>query len=70
MMGIMKAKKKEIKLVNLADLGVSAADFPQKMTITKFSLPSSRKGGIKVSGEAAEAAKELARILREEAKVI
>lgn len=70
MMGIMKAKKKEIKVLTLADLGMSAVDLPRKMSITKFSLPSPRKGGMKFSGEAADAAKELARILREEAKVI
>lgn len=70
MMGIMKAKKKEIKILTLADLGMSLADLPQKMTVTKFSLPSSRKGGIKITGEAADSARELARILREEAKVI
>lgn len=70
MMGIMKAKKKEIKVLTLADLGLSAADLPKKMEIRKYSLPSPRKGGIKVPGEAAEAARELARLLREEAKVI
>jgi len=70
MMGIMKAKKKEIKVVTLADLGMNAADLPGKMTVLKFSLPTPRKGGVKISGEAADAAKELARLLREEAKVI
>lgn len=70
MMGIMKAKKKEIKILTLADLEVSAADIPRKMTVIKYSLPSPRKGGVKVSGEAADACKELARLLREEAKVI
>jgi len=70
MMGIMKAKKKEIKILTLADLGMSDADIPKKMNIKKFSLPSARTGGKKVPGEAAEAAKELARLLREEAKVI
>lgn len=70
MMGIMKAKKKEIKVLTLADLGMSVTDLPKKMNITKYSLPTSRKGGVKVSGEAAVAAKELARLLREEAKVI
>lgn len=70
MMGIMKAKKKEIKVLTLADLGTSAAGLPKKMTVTKFSLPTPRKGGLKVTGEAADAARELARLLREEAKVI
>lgn len=70
MMGIMKAKKKEIKVLTLADLGISTSDLPKKMSVTKYSLPTPRKGGVKVSGEAADAAKELARLLREEAKVI
>lgn len=70
MMGIMKAKKKEIKILTLADLGLSAVDLPRKMSITKYSLPSPRKGGKKVPGEAADAARELAKLLREEAKVI
>jgi electron transfer flavoprotein beta subunit len=70
MMGIMKAKKKEIKILTLADLGLSAADLPKKMNVVKFSLPTPRKGGVKVSGEPVDMAKELARILREEAKVI
>ena len=70
MMGIMKAKKKEIKILTLADLGLSAADLPRKMNVTKFSLPSARTGGKKVQGEAADVARELARLLREEAKVI
>lgn len=70
MMGIMKAKKKEIKVMSLADIGISAAELPGKMNVLEYSLPSPRKGGMKITGEAADAAKELARILREEAKVI
>jgi electron transfer flavoprotein beta subunit len=70
MMGIMKAKKKELKALSLADLGISAADLPRKTTVVKFSLPSPRKSGVRIAGEAADAAKELARLLREEAKVI
>lgn len=70
MMGIMKAKKKELKVISLADIGISTAELTAKMKTLKYSLPSSRKGGIKISGEPADAAKELARILREEAKVI
>ncbi len=70
MMGIMKAKKKEIKVMTLADLGLTVADLSEKMTVLKLSLPAPRKGGVKISGEAADAARELARLLREEAKVI
>jgi electron transfer flavoprotein beta subunit len=70
MMGIMKAKKKEIRVLTLADLWLSAADLPQKTSVMKFSLPGARKGGVKITGEAADAVKELTRLLREEAKVI
>lgn len=70
MMGIMKAKKKEIKILTIADLGISAAELAPKMSITKISLPSPRKGGKKVTGESVDVARELARLLREEAKVI
>lgn len=70
MMGIMKAKKKEIKVMTLADLGTSSAELTGKMKTLEYSLPSPRKGGIKITGEPADAAKELARVLREEAKVI
>ena len=70
MAGIMKAKSKELKKLTLADIGIEASELSRKMSIPKFSLPSPRTGGKVVSGEAAEAAKELARLLREEAKVI
>lgn len=70
MMGIMKAKKKEIKMLTLADIGISMADLPGKINVLEYSLPSPRKGGIKITGEAPDAARELARLLREEAKVI
>ncbi|MGI6751826.1 MAG: electron transfer flavoprotein subunit beta/FixA family protein [Anaerovoracaceae bacterium] len=70
MMGIMKAKKKELKVVTLADLGLNAGDLAAKMGVTEFSLPQPRTAGVKIQGEAADQAKELARLLREEAKVI
>jgi len=70
MPGIMKAKKKELKVITLADIGISATDLPIKMCVQKISLPNPRKGGKKIPGEAAEAARELARLLREEAKVL
>lgn len=70
MMGIMKAKKKELKVVTLADLGMNAGDLAAKMAVSEFSLPPARTAGVKVAGEPNEQAKELARLLREEAKVI
>ncbi|MHB1653076.1 MAG: electron transfer flavoprotein subunit beta/FixA family protein, partial [Desulfitobacteriaceae bacterium] len=65
--GIMKAKKKELKTLTLADLGMSGA---AKMKVEKFALPAARQGGRKIPGDAAEATRELARLLREEAKVL
>jgi len=68
--GIMKAKKKELKTFTLADLGLSAGDLAPKMNVQKYTLPQPRKAGQKIPGEAAQAAHELARLLREEAKVL
>jgi len=70
MSGIMKAKKKELAVVTLADLGLSADDLAPKAKTTKFDLPAPRTAGKAIPGEAADQAKELARLLREEAKVI
>ena len=68
--GIMKAKKKPLKTLTLADLGLTAADLAPKMTVGKFTLPDARKGGIRIPGEAAQAAQELVKLLHEEAKVL
>ncbi|MEA4902074.1 electron transfer flavoprotein subunit beta/FixA family protein [Desulfitobacterium sp.] len=68
--GIMKAKKKPLSTIKLADLGLNISDLAPQNRVTKFTLPVPRKGGKKLPGEAAEAAHELARLLREEAKVL
>lgn len=68
--GIMKAKKKPLTVLKLSDLGLNASDLAAQAKVTKFTLPIPRQGGRKLPGEAAEAARELARILREEAKVL
>jgi electron transfer flavoprotein beta subunit len=70
MKGIMMSKKTEIAVLGLSDIGLSAADVAAKMSVPKYSLPSPRAGGKVIPGEAAEAAKELARLLREEAKAV
>jgi electron transfer flavoprotein beta subunit len=69
MMGIMKAKKKEVLTKSLADLGFEGGLKP-KTSEPKFSLPEARKEGKVVPGEPPEAAHELARLLSEEAKAI
>ena len=68
--GIMKAKKKPLQTLALGDLGLAAGDLAPKMTVGKYTLPIARQAGKKIPGEPAEAAKELARLLHEEAKVL
>jgi electron transfer flavoprotein beta subunit len=71
MPGIMKAKKKEMKTVTLADLGLNAADFAPKMTAPVYSLPEARKAGVVIAGEEPiDAVKKLVKLLHEEAKVV
>ena len=65
---IMKAKKKEIKMLKAADVGASDAD--QKLRYKNFQLPPPKQAGKKISGDAPAQAKELVRLLHEEAKVI
>lgn len=65
---IMKAKKKEVKSLKMADVGVSDSD--QKMKMKNLQLPPPKQAGKKVAGDVAVQAKELARLLHEEAKVI
>lgn len=71
--GIMKAKKKEIKKVALADLALEAADVGEagsKIDILKYHPLPERPAVKMIGGEAPDAAKELVKLLREEAKVI
>lgn len=67
--GIMQAKKKPVDKLTLAELGVAAED-PQKVVWEALELPPARKDGRLIEGSPEEAAQELARLLREEAKVI
>lgn len=72
--GIMKAKKKEIKSVKVADLGLDPNDVGKagaKTQILKMYSPPQREAGKIIEGETAEeTAPKLAKLLREEAKVI
>jgi electron transfer flavoprotein beta subunit len=65
---IMKAKKKEVKMLKAADVGASDAD--QKIRYRNFQLPPPKQAGKKIAGDPAAQAKELVRLLHEEAKVI
>ena len=70
--GIMAAKKKPLDVKSPADLGLDAAELAAgpRVVWESLELPPSRKAGRRIEGEPKEAAKELARILREEARVI
>ena len=69
MMGIMKAKNKELKVVTLADLGAGEG-WTKKTGELVFTMPEARKAGVKIQGEPADSARELVRLLTEEAKAI
>jgi len=66
--GIMGAKKKEIKDVKAADLGVAAQ--PSELTTVKLEALPARPPGRIIPGEVKDAVKELVRSLREDAKAI
>lgn len=73
MKGIMQARKKEIKQLTLADLGLTpdaVGAAAAKVKVTSYSLPPARKAGRILEGEPEEQVRELVRLLREEAKVI
>jgi electron transfer flavoprotein beta subunit len=70
----MKAKKKEIKSIKVADLGLNQAEVGAagaKTKMLKMTSPPARKAGTMIKGESAEeTAPQLAKLLREEAKVL
>ena len=70
--GIMQAKKKPIDTKGPADVGLDAAALSKggQLVWEALELPPPRSGAKMVDGSAEEAAVELARLLREEAKVI
>ena len=65
---IMKAKKKEIKALKMADVGTSAND--QKLRFKNFQTPPAKQAGKKISGDPAQQVAALVKMLHEEAKVI
>ncbi|MGB8424873.1 MAG: electron transfer flavoprotein subunit beta, partial [Desulfobacterales bacterium] len=65
---IMKAKKKEIKQLTMADLGIST-DTPQSELVKLEKVPE-RSGAKIMNGTVRQAVEELVRILKEEEKVI
>jgi electron transfer flavoprotein beta subunit len=68
--GIMAAKKKPVQVLDAAGLGLDAAALAPKTRVTKLELPPPRPPVRMIQGDAAAQAKELVRVLHEDAKVI
>jgi electron transfer flavoprotein beta subunit len=70
--GIMQAKKKPITTKQPSDVGIEDAELgTEKMLVWEsLELPTERGGGKLIDGDPEEAARELVRLLHEEAKVI
>jgi electron transfer flavoprotein beta subunit len=68
--GIKAAKKKDIPVVKLDDLGLGPDELVSKVTVTGLDAPAQRQCGKVLTGDPAETVRELVRFLRTEAKVI
>jgi len=68
--GIMMAKRKEIPVFSLQELGLEERDLVPQLEIIKMASPPPRKAGRKIEKEPNDAAKELAEFLHQEANVI
>ncbi len=68
--GIMMAKKKEIPVVTIEDLGLKADELASQVAIVRMDLPPARQAGRVVTGPPEETARQLADYLHNEAKVI
>lgn len=70
--GIMAAKKIAIDTKSVADLGLDEGDvLNQRVVVTKLELPAEKSGGRKIDGsDAAAAAQEIIKYIRDEAKAL
>ena len=68
--GIMAAKKKPIQVMDAAALGLTAGDMAPRTEVVSMELPPARPAVRLIEGDPATQAKELLRLLHEEAKVI
>jgi electron transfer flavoprotein beta subunit len=68
--GVMAAKKAKVDVKNLAALGLSAAAVSPMVKLSDWGPPPARPQARVLSGSNADMAKELVRLLRNEAKVI
>ena len=68
--GMMAARKKDIPVLQAADVGVDPGLLTRRVEYLEDRLPPGRKAGRVLEGEAEQVGPELVRLLREEAKVI
>ncbi|UCE41248.1 MAG: electron transfer flavoprotein subunit beta/FixA family protein [Candidatus Aminicenantes bacterium] len=68
--GIMAAKRKEIPVVTLEELGIQPDELTIQLELTKIESPPARERGKIIEDEPGEAAKKLAEFLHQDAKVI
>ena len=68
--GIMAAKRKEIPVVTIEELGFAPDELAVQLELIKMESPPSRESGKIIEGEPEETAKKLAEFLRHDAKVI
>jgi len=68
--GIMQAKKKPIKGVDLTQLGLTSDQVQAKTESEGYILPAPRKSGRILEGDLGEVTKELINMLRDEVKVL
>lgn len=68
--GIMAAKKKDIPVVTLDELGLGAEELAPQVEITGLDVPAARLAGKVLQGDPADTTRKLVALLRNEAKVI
>jgi len=68
--GIMAAKKKEIPVIKLDELGLAAEELAPKVVVAGLDVPPQRQAGKVLQGDPAETARELAALLHTVAKVL
>jgi electron transfer flavoprotein beta subunit len=68
--GIMMAKRKEIPVFSLQEIGLGEEELESQLEIIRIESPPPRKAGRMIEEEPAEAAKKLVEFLHQEAKVI
>ena len=64
-MGIRKARKKELNMIKVGDLGLSEDDLTQRTTVEKAFLPPETEGAEIIEGDPSTVAEQIIRVLAE-----